>query len=170
MHRSAFVAPTAVLIGDVEIGPEASVFYGCVLRGDVGSIRVGARTNIQDNTVIHCESAHPTVLEEDVTIGHMALIHGAHVEAGTLIGMKAALLSGSRVGAGALVAAGSVVLEGQQIPAKALAAGLPAKVKRQLSDEESAAFLPHAAHYVETARDQQWSEVHTVSLSDAYFD
>lgn len=151
---SAWIAPTAVVIGDVEIGPDSSVFYGCVLRADVGAIRVGARTNIQDGSVLHCESDSPAVLGDDVTLGHQALVHGATIGNGTLIGMKAAVLSRAVVGEGALVAGGAVVLEGAEIPAKSLAAGVPAKVRRELSDDESLAFIPHAAHYVELAKAQ----------------
>lgn len=152
IHPSAWVAPTAVIIGDVEIGPDSSVFYGAVLRGDVNKIRIGARTNIQDNSVLHVDEDAPCTLGDDVTVGHMALVHGTTVGDGTLVGMKSALLSRSVVGAGALIAAGAVVLEGQEIPDKSLAAGIPAKVRRELSDEQSASFIPHAGRYVELAK------------------
>lgn len=154
IHRSAWIAPNATIIGDVTIGPNSSVFYGSVLRGDVGSIRLGARVNVQDNCVIHVESSEPCLLEDDVTVGHMAMLHGTRVGAGTLVGMKSSLLSGSLIGPGSLIAAGAVVLEGQEIPAGSLAAGVPAKVRRELSQEESAAFIPHAARYVEIAQNQ----------------
>lgn len=150
----AWIAPTAVIIGDVEIGPDSSVFYGCVLRGDSGSIRIGARTNIQDNTVVHVDADAPTRLGDDVTVGHQALVHGATVGDGTLVGMKSALLSRSIIGPGALIAAGAVVLEGAEIPGKSLAAGVPAKVRRELSDAESEAFIPHAAGYVALSKSQ----------------
>ena len=154
IHESAWIAPNATIIGDVEIGPDASVFYGVVLRGDLNKITIGARTNIQDNCVLHVDSNAPCTLGDDVTVGHMALVHGASVGNGTLVGMKAALLSGCSVGAGALNAAGAVVLEGQDIPAKALAAGVPAKVRRELDDAQSQAFIPHAGRYVETSKAQ----------------
>lgn len=154
VHASAWIAPTAVLIGDVEIGPDASVFYGSVLRGDVNRIRVGARSNIQDNSVLHVDRDAECVLGEDVTVGHMALVHGATVADGALVGMKSALLSRSSVGAGSLIAAGAVVLEGFSVPAGVLAAGVPAKVRRELSDEESAAFIPHAGRYVDISKAQ----------------
>ncbi|MCG7259949.1 gamma carbonic anhydrase family protein [Corynebacterium aurimucosum] len=154
IHRSAWIAPNATIIGDVTIGPDSSVFYGSVLRGDVGAIRLGARVNIQDNCVIHVEAAEPCVLEDDVTVGHMAMLHGTKVGAGTLVGMKATLLSGAVIGPGSLIAAGAVVLEGQDVPAGTLAAGVPAKVRRELSQEESAAFIPHAARYVDIAKNQ----------------
>lgn len=93
IHRSAYIAPGVTIIGDVEIGADSSVFYGCVLRGDVGAIRIGERTNIQDNCVLHTESESDCVLEDNVTVGHLALVHACHVGAGTLVGMKSALLS-----------------------------------------------------------------------------
>lgn len=154
IHPSAWIAPNATIIGDVEIGPDSSVFYGCVLRGDSGYIRIGARTNIQDGSVVHVDEDAPAILGDDVTVGHQALVHGARVGDGTLVGMKSALLSGSVVGPGALVAAGAVVLEGAEIPARSLAAGVPAKVRRELSEAESAAFIPHAAGYVRLAKAQ----------------
>lgn len=154
IHDSVWIAPGVTVIGDVEIGPDASVFYGAVLRGDVNAIRIGARSNVQDNCVLHVDGDAACVLGADVTVGHLALVHGATVGDGSLIGMQSALLSGSEVGAGSLVAAGAVVLEGQSIAPRSLAAGVPAKVRRELSEEESAAFLPHAAHYVEVAAAQ----------------
>ena len=145
IHESAWIAPNATIIGDVVIGPDSSVFYGCVLRGDVGPIRIGARTNIQDNSTVHVDGDAPCTIGDDVTVGHMALLHGTTVHDGTLVGMKAALLSHSVVGAGSLIAAGAIMLEHQEIPAK---------VRRELSDEQSAAFIPHAARYVVTASTQ----------------
>lgn len=169
IHRSAWIAPNATIIGDVEIGPDSSVFYGCVLRADVGAIRLGARVNIQDNSVIHEEADVACVLEDDVTVGHMAMLHGTHVGAGTLVGMKATLLSRSVVGPGSLIAAGALVLEGQEIPAKSLAAGIPAKVRRGLSDEQSHSFIPHAGRYVDLSKAQALSDA-AVSLEDVYYD
>ncbi|MDN5582942.1 MAG: gamma carbonic anhydrase family protein [Corynebacterium sp.] len=154
IHASAYVAPTAVIIGDVEIGADSSVFYGVVIRGDVGSIRIGERTNIQDNSVLHVDTGVSNVLGDDVTVGHQALVHGASVGDGTLIGMSSSLLSGSTVGAGTLIGAGATVLEGQDVPDGVLAAGLPAKVRRELTDEERAGLVTHAGHYVEIARGQ----------------
>jgi carbonic anhydrase/acetyltransferase-like protein (isoleucine patch superfamily) len=128
----AFIAPTAALIGDVEIGEGASVWFGAVLRGDEAAIRIGARTSVQDNVVIHVYKGHDTIIEEDVTIGHGAILEACRVHRGALIGMNAVVLNRSTVGANAVVAAGSVVLEDQEIPASTLAAGAPAKVKKQL--------------------------------------
>ncbi|WP_048759654.1 gamma carbonic anhydrase family protein [Corynebacterium vitaeruminis] len=151
IHSSAWIAPGAVIIGDVEIGADSSVFYGSVLRGDVAPIRIGQRTNIQDNSTVHVGRGVPTILGDDVTVGHMALVHGTTVEDGCLIGMKSTLLSRSRIGAGSLIAAGAVVLEDQVIDPRSLAAGVPAKVRRQLSAEEAEGFIAHAGRYVETA-------------------
>ena len=155
---SAFIAPGAVIIGDVEIGEDSSVFYGAVLRGDVNAIRIGARTNIQDNSVLHVDRDAPCILGDDVTVGHQALVHGAVVGDGTLVGMSASVLSRSVIGPGSLIAAGAVVLEGQEIPPKSLAAGVPASVRRELSDEQSASFVPHAGRYVALSREHRGLE------------
>ena len=127
-----FVAPTASIIGDVELEDGASVWFGAVLRGDEAGIRIGAHTSVQDNAVIHVYEGHNTIIEDHVTIGHGAILEACHVKTGALIGMNAVVLNDAIVGRGALVAAGSVVLEGQEIPDGMLAAGAPAKVKRAL--------------------------------------
>ncbi|MDQ2817370.1 MAG: gamma carbonic anhydrase family protein [Candidatus Eremiobacteraeota bacterium] len=128
----AFVAPNATLIGDVFIGDGASVWFGAVLRADEAAIRIGARTSVQDNAVIHVYAGHDTIIEADVTIGHGAVLEACHVSSGALIGMNAVVLDRARVGAGSVIAAGAVVLEDQSIPADVLAAGVPAKVKKSL--------------------------------------
>jgi carbonic anhydrase/acetyltransferase-like protein (isoleucine patch superfamily) len=130
--KGAFVAPTAALIGDVEVGDGASIWFGAVLRGDEAQIRIGAHTSVQDNVVIHVYKGHDTVIEDRVTIGHGAILEACHVGAGALIGMNAVILNRSKVGANAVVAAGSVVLEDQEVPPATLVAGAPAKVKKQL--------------------------------------
>ncbi len=152
IHPTAWIAPNAVIIGDVEIGPDSSVFYGCVLRGDVNTIRIGARTNIQDNSVLHVDGDVPCILGDDVTVGHMALVHGTTVGDGTLVGMKSALLSRSVIGSGALIAAGAVVLEGFEVPDYTLAAGVPAKIRRELEPEQYEGFIPHAGRYVDLSK------------------
>ncbi|HHU67931.1 gamma carbonic anhydrase family protein [Corynebacterium sp.] len=152
IHPTAWIAPNAVIIGDVEIGPDSSVFYGCVLRGDVNTIRIGARTNIQDNSVLHVDGDVPCILGDDVTVGHMALVHGTTVGDGTLVGMKSALLSRSVIGSGALIAAGAVVLEGFEVPDHTLAAGVPAKIRRELEPEQYEGFIPHAGRYVDLSK------------------
>lgn len=138
IHQTAFVAEDAVIIGDVEIGENASVWYGSILRGDVNFIRIGARTNIQDGTVIHVSrETHSTILEEEITVGHRVTLHGCYVEKGCLIGIGAIILDGARIGRNSLVAAGSLVTPGTQIPPQSLVMGSPARVKRQLSDDEA---------------------------------
>lgn len=137
IHESVFIAEDAVVIGDVEIGEDSSVWYGSILRGDVNYIRIGARTNIQDGCVIHVSSrTHPTVLEDEITLGHRVTLHGCYVETGCLIGIGAIVLDGARIGADSLVAAGALVTPGTQIPPRSLVMGSPAKVKRELTDEE----------------------------------
>lgn len=148
IHPDAWVAPNATIVGDVEIGKDANIWFGAVLRGDVNYIRVGERTNIQDGSVLHVDRDAPCVLGDDVTVGHLALVHGTTVGNGTLVGMKSGLLSHSEVGEGSLIAAGAIVLEGQVIPAHSLAAGVPAQVKRENTRE----FITHAARYVELSK------------------
>jgi carbonic anhydrase/acetyltransferase-like protein (isoleucine patch superfamily) len=128
-----FIAPTAVVIGDVEIGDGASVWYGVVLRGDEGRIVIGRGSNVQDNAVIHTTTEIPTILKEDVTIGHGALLEGCMVEGGAVVGMGAIVLHAAVIGEQAMVAAGSVVTQGAIIPPRTLAAGSPAVVKKELS-------------------------------------
>jgi carbonic anhydrase/acetyltransferase-like protein (isoleucine patch superfamily) len=129
---SAFVAPTAVLIGDVEVGEKSSIWFGAVLRGDNGPIRVGARTSIQDNSIIHVSTGHETVIGDDVTVGHSVTMEDCTIEAGALIGSNAVVLNGATVGSRALIAAGSVVAANATIPPESLCAGAPAVVKRTL--------------------------------------
>lgn len=137
IHETAFIAENAVVIGDVEIGEQSSVWYGSILRGDVNYIRIGNRTNVQDGSIIHVTTAlFPTILEDEVTIGHRATLHGCRVESNCLIGIGAILLDGVRIGANSLVAAGSLVTPNTQIPPRSLVMGSPAKVRRELSDEE----------------------------------
>lgn len=150
IHPTAFIADDAIIIGDVEIGEDASVWFGSVVRGDVNHIRIGARTNIQDMTMIHVSSrAHATVLEDEITVGHHVTLHGCHVESGCLIGIGAILLDGVRVGANSLVAAGALLTPGTQIPPNSLVMGSPAKVKRELTDEELAYLQKSWRNYVE---------------------
>lgn len=150
--ESAFVAPEATIIGDVVIGEDAAIFPGVVIRGDVGGIRIGARTNIQDNSVIHVQTGTTTVLGDDVTVGHMAMVHGEEVGDGAMVGMGATVLAHSKIGKGCIIGGGAVVLEGAEIPDGSLAAGVPAKVRRELSSEERAGLVDHAAMYAELGR------------------
>ena len=140
IHKSVFVAENAVIIGDVEIAENASIWYNCVLRGDVNYIRIGENTNIQDGTIIHVSRGEefPTNIEHEVTVGHSATIHGCYIETGSLIGIGAIVLDGARIGKNSLIAAGSLVTPGTQIPERSFVLGSPARVKRELSDEEVA--------------------------------
>lgn len=153
----AFIAQTAVVIGDVEVGPEASVWFGCVLRGDSNSIRIGARTNVQDGTVIHVNheregaAGTKTTIGADVTIGHMALLHACTIEDGAFIGMKACVMDGVIVESGAMVAAGALVTPGKRVRKGELWAGSPAKLMRSLSEKEMAYFAYSAEHYCKVA-------------------
>ena len=151
VHPDAYIAPTAVLIGDVEIGAGASVWFGAVLRGDEGGIRIGEGANVQDNAVIHCAKDLPTVIERDVTIGHSALLEGCVVESGALVGMGATMLQRSRLGAGSMLAAGAVLGEGKTIPAGQLAAGVPATVKKALAGSSGEWVGTAAQHYRDRA-------------------
>jgi len=145
-----FVAETAAIIGDVEVGDDSSIWFGAVLRGDVHRIRIGARTNIQDNCTFHVTTGMwPVSLADEVTVGHSAVVHGCTVERGALIGMGSRVLDGAVVGERALVAAGAVVGEGMHVPPRTLVAGVPAKVKRELTAEELARLEMSWRHYVE---------------------
>jgi carbonic anhydrase/acetyltransferase-like protein (isoleucine patch superfamily) len=150
IHPTAFIAPTAVLIGDVEVGEESSIWFGAVLRGDNGPIRIGARTSVQDNAVLHVVSL--TKIDDDVTIGHGAIMEECHVKRGALIGINAVLLNGSIVGEGSLVAAGSVVGERVEIPDHVLAAGVPAKVRKPIEGEAARWIATSAEEYVHLSR------------------
>jgi carbonic anhydrase/acetyltransferase-like protein (isoleucine patch superfamily) len=147
--EDVFLAPTAVLVGDVRVGDRANIWFGTVLRGDVSHIEIGPGCSIQDTSVIHCASDLPTVIGADVVVGHGALLEGCTIEDGALIGMGAVVLQHARIGAGAMVAAGAVVAERQQIPAGVLAAGVPANVKKELSGSALAWTGRAAAHYQE---------------------
>ena len=149
---SAFVAPTAVLIGDVEVGPQSSIWFGAVLRADNGPIRVGARTSIQDNAVVHVSEHGKTLIGDDVTVGHCAVMEDCDIKRFALIGSNATLLNGCTIGEGALIAAGSVVGERAEIPARTLAAGAPAKVKKAIEGEAATWIQISAGEYVKLSR------------------
>jgi carbonic anhydrase/acetyltransferase-like protein (isoleucine patch superfamily) len=156
VHPTAYVDASAQVIGDVVIGDESSVWMHVVIRGDVNVIRIGARTNVQDGTVVHVmHDTHPTLIGDDVTIGHGAIVHGCTIGDRVLIGMGAIVLNGARVGEDAIVAAGSLVTEGQVIPPRSLVMGSPAKVRRTLSDADVASILEYAANYVRYRLDYQ---------------
>ncbi|WP_448189677.1 gamma carbonic anhydrase family protein [Azospirillum sp. sgz301742] len=149
---TAFVAETATLVGDVEIGPETSIWYGCVLRGDVNDIRIGARTNIQDGTVIHVSrGVQGAYIGDGITVGHMALLHACTLESNCFIGMKACVMDRAVVESGAMVAAGALVTPGKRVKSGWLWAGSPARPIRELTQEDLASFTVSSRHYADLA-------------------
>src|SRR5882762_4712818 len=150
IHPTAFIADGAQVIGDVLIGEQSSIWFNTVVRGDMFYIRIGARTNVQDNCVIHTRTgAHPTILEDEVTVGHSVTLHGCYVEQGALIGIGSIVLDDARVGAQSLVAAGSLLSPGTIIPPRSRVMGVPARVKRPLTDEEVVGLDAFWKNYVE---------------------
>ena len=148
LHPTAFVAPSADLIGRVTVGEGSSVWFGAVVRGDIEPISIGPRCNVQDGAVLHTDAGHPCTLEEGVTVGHRAIVHGAHCGPGSLVGMGAVMLSGSRLGAGAVLAAGALLREGQAVPDGMLAVGVPARVVREVARAGNAErYVENAARY-----------------------
>ncbi|WP_055491424.1 gamma carbonic anhydrase family protein [Streptomyces sp. TP-A0356] len=158
VDHEAFAAPTSVVIGDVTLHAGASVWYGAVLRGDVERITVGASSNVQDNCTLHADPGFPVTIGERVSVGHNAVVHGATVEDDCLIGMGATVLNGAVIGEGSLVAAQALVPQGMRVPPGSLVAGVPAKVKRQLTDEEREGITVNGTMYAELARAHR--EVH----------
>lgn len=152
--KTAFIAPTATIIGDVEIGEDSNIWFGCIIRGDVNEIRIGERTNIQDGTVVHVSrEKYGTYIGSDITIGHMALIHACTLEDGCFIGMQATVMDGCVVSSGAMVAAGALITPGKLVAPGQLWAGKPAKRVRDLSEADSKSIAATAPHYVRLARE-----------------
>jgi len=153
LHPSVFVAEGARIMGDVEIGEDSSVWYNTVIRGDVNSIRIGARTNIQDLTMVHVEKGtHPTRLGDDVTVGHHVVVHGCTIGNRVLVGIGAIVLNGVIVEDDVFIAAGTLLTPGTHVPSGSMVMGSPGKVKRPLTDAERANLVPHAAGYVLNAK------------------
>ena len=153
IHDSVFLAPTATVIGDVEIGEGTNIWFGCLVRGDMNVIRIGKRVNIQDLTVVHVDSRkYGTFIGDDVTIGHSAVIHACTLEDRCFVGMQACVMDGAVVETGAMVAAGALVTPGKRVRAGELWAGSPAKKWRDLTDRERATLTDAAGHYVELAK------------------
>ena len=153
IHPTAFIEASAQVIGDVRVGEQSSIWFCAVVRGDVFHIRIGARTNIQDGTVIHVSNGtHATILEDEVTVGHNVTLHGCHVERGCLVGMGSIVMDGARIGERSLVAAGALVSPGTIVPPRSLVMGVPAKVKRQLTDSEVADLDVYWQNYIEYTR------------------
>lgn len=159
IHDSAFIAPGCRIIGDVEIGPDASIWYNCVIRADVNRIVIGARTNVQDGTIIHCDSpkpgqpeGYPTLIGEDVLIGHLAMVHGCILEDRAFVGLGAIVMDGCRIGGDAMLAAGAMLTPGKVMPSGQLWGGRPAQYMRDLPEPAIAGMRTGVAHYVENAR------------------
>ncbi|MFF5445362.1 gamma carbonic anhydrase family protein [Streptomyces sp. NPDC012888] len=161
IHSGAFLAPTSVVVGDVTLGAGSSVWYSAVLRGDCGPITLGADSNVQDNCTVHVDPGFPVSIGERVSIGHNAVVHGCTVEDDCLIGMGATVLNGAVIGAGSLVAAQALVPQGMVVPPGSLVAGVPAKVRRELTQEEREGIRLNAAMYSEL------SEQHRAAVTPA---
>jgi len=150
-ESGVYLAPTAVLTGDVTAGEGTSFWFGAVVRGDVAAVRFGRRVNVQDNAVVHCDTGVPNEIADDVTIGHGAIVHGSAVGRGSLVGMAATLLSQTRVGELCLIAAGAVLSPGTVVPDRMVAMGVPAKIVRPVSDKELDYMRWLTTHYAELA-------------------
>jgi len=146
-----FVAPNAALVGQVTLHPGASVWFSCVLRGDVETITIGEGSNIQDGSVVHADPGFPVVVGRNVTVGHNAMLHGCRIGDGSLIGIGAVVLNGATVGRGCLIAANALVTEGMDVPDGSVVMGSPGKVRKSLSDEERDMLALNASHYIENA-------------------
>ncbi|AMM21317.1 gamma carbonic anhydrase family protein [Frondihabitans sp. PAMC 28766] len=149
IEPTAWLAPSATVIGRAVVGDRASVFYGAIVRADTDTITLGARSNLQDNVSVHCDVGSPTTIGEGVSVGHNAVLHGCTIEDDCLIGMSATVLNRAVIGRESLIAAGTVVLEDTVIPPGSLVAGVPGKVRRPLTDAEKAKIRANAEHYVE---------------------
>lgn len=149
LSQAAFVAPNATVIGAVQVGSGASIWYTAIVRGDIERIEIGEQTNIQDGAILHGDPGQPTILEDHVTVGHRAVIHSAYVERGSLIGIGAIILDGVRVGTGSIIGAGSVVTK--DVPPRSLVVGVPAKRLREVSEIEAADLIEHARKYEKLA-------------------
>jgi len=152
IHETAWVADSAEVIGNVEIAEDASVWFGTVVRGDTESIRIGRGSNVQDNSVLHADFGQPLTIGENVTVGHQVMLHGCTIGDGSLIGIQAVVLNGAKIGRNCIVGAGALVTEGKEFPDGSMILGSPAKVAKQLTPEQIAAFQAGARHYVENAR------------------
>jgi carbonic anhydrase/acetyltransferase-like protein (isoleucine patch superfamily) len=153
IDKSCFIAHTAVISGDTHIGEDSNIWYGCVLRGDVDKIRIGKRTNIQDLTMVHVSSFdNATIIGDDVTIGHSAVIHACEINDGAFVGMQACIMDGAVIEKGAMVAAGSLVTAGKRVPSGELWAGRPAKFMRKLTDEDYKHMKWSSSHYVKLSK------------------
>ena len=160
VDESAWIAPSATVIGAATIGARVGVFYGAVVRADTSTISIGEGSNLQDGVVVHADAGFPATVGAGVSVGHRAVLHGCTVQDDCLIGMGAVVLNGAVVGAGSMIAAGAVVLEGTQIPSGSLVAGVPGKVRRPLTEEERSGIVSNAERYVALTRE------HAAELED----
>ena len=151
LEGGAYAASTAVLTGELHLGTEANIWFGCVLRGDDAPIHIGSGTNIQDLTMVHADPGVPNVIGSDVTVGHGCVLHGVSIQDRCLIGMGSVLLGGTHIGAESIIAAGAVVLEGKEIPPRSLVVGVPGRVVREVTDEEVESIRESAADYIKKA-------------------
>ncbi|HEU5042273.1 MAG TPA: gamma carbonic anhydrase family protein [Gemmatimonadales bacterium] len=152
IHPTAFIAPTASVMGDVTLGADSSVWYGAVLRGDMAPIVIGERTNLQDGTIVHVDADVPCIIGARVGVGHRVILHGCTVADDCLIGMGSVLLNGVRIGAGSVIAAGAVIPEGMQIPPGSLVMGVPGRIVRPVDETLRRRIASTWSHYVEQAR------------------
>ncbi len=152
IEATAFVAPNATIIGDVHIGAHASVWFGAVIRGDIGSIQIGHHTNVQDLCVLHVEREHALTIGDEVTVGHRAILHGCTIGDGALIGMGATIMNGAIIGAQSVIGAGAVVTEGMNVPPRSLVLGVPAKIKGELEPSTTAKLAESAQRYAQFAQ------------------
>lgn len=158
MKNKPFIAPNASIMGNVTFGQDVSVWYGAVIRADVEAIIIGDRTNIQDTAVLHADLGDPTIIGNDVTVGHGAIVHGAIVGDGSLIGMRATILNKAKIGKNCIIGACALVTEGMQIPDNSLVMGIPAKVIRQISEQQAIGLKMSALHYVQMAKRHEEGE------------
>lgn len=152
IHETAFIAPGAIVLGDVTIEEDCGIWYHATVRGDRAPIRIGRASNIQDNCVVHVDAEHPVTIGTNVTVGHGAILHGCTIEDNTLIGMGAILLNGCHIGRNCIIAAGALITQNTVIPDNSLVLGNPGKIKREVTTEEVTSILKNALHYVEEAR------------------
>jgi len=152
IHASVFIAEGAIVRGDVSIEEDVSIWFNAVLRGDVDTIAIGKRSNVQDGAVVHCDPGFPCSIGEEVTIGHAAVVHGATIQSRVLIGIRAVVLNGAVIGEGSIIGAGAVVTEGAVIPPNSLVVGVPGKVIRDTSEEQRLHILRNALNYVESGK------------------
>lgn len=146
-----FIAPGAAVIGNVTLHPQVGIWFGVVVRGDVERIEIGARSNVQDNSVLHADPGFPLIVGEDVTIGHKAMVHGCNIGNGTLVGINAVVLNGATIGRNCIIGANALVTEGTEVPDNSMVLGSPGKVVKQLGDAHLQAVALGTAHYVENA-------------------